>query len=1401
MRLAITLSCILGLQLGIAQTTPGIVWSTYYNGSTPTSTEAWDTGVDSHGYVYMLGSTYEEDLAYRGVDMTKGVGEQPILVKFNSAGQRSWATYLDQFTLDYHGMSMVVDLNDNIYVCGIRKVNTTTSAVLVKLNTTGKVIWTKTFTGGAPIYPTDIATDPSGNVFITGITASRTAIGLNGHDVLFGTDGSYSTDPDGFLLKISPAGQTLWGTYCGGSLSDEANGVITDNDGNAYIVGTTKSTSGIAFNGFDNTYGTPWSDGFIVKYDASGAGVWGTYYGGNNEDLGKAVAFDKVNNMLYAGGRTLASPGLAYNGYDNTVDYYDAWLAKFTLDGQRVWATYYGSPETQVGFDLIYDGCSKIAVDASGNVYMAGTTYSTTEIAYNGFDNIYGGKSDAFITKFTAAGAREWATYFGGTADDNVNGFIAYDNQLYMTGRTGSEGLAYRGFDQTPGPGYNAYLLKVTDTPLEKRSFITGFAYEDKNKNCKKDAGELPVAGALIRTDPVAYFARTDSTGFYAIAADPGTYKVQEVVAEEYNGMLSPSCPTDLSRSVILPKKGDSIANINFANEVKRCHHLEVNVTSTQRRRCTASNTVVTFKNTGFADAPDVRLYVALPEFVVLKKSKVPYVKEGNGVYSFPIGLVKAGATGWLVLTDSVICGNTSIRGLTQCTKAWATPVNDCFIPKPTWDKSDVVATARCLNPGTVKLVIRNRGEGNMTDSAAFRLFFDAKLALVGKFKLMASDSLVMRVRPNGKAIYLQADQAADHPTELRASLFMDGCAGAQDVVSTGFGNVLPLYSDDPAADVECLPIIDSFDPNDKKVSPVGLEANHYVARGTRLEYTIRFQNTGTAPAIDVVVADTLDPNLDIRTIQVEGSSHRGKLTIHGKGGPVLVWTFKDINLPDSTSNEQGSHGFIKFSILPNASVPDMTVIHNRADILFDFNEAVATNEVTSTVHDMAWPVDTESHLVTSEVVVLKPSIDNLAVDAGDTKTLQISGSNFSTIMGENIVMFNNKRLTVVSATASELSVLNDQSFTSGDVRVTNLAGWDQARLTVAPPDLPPSAPVNVSLKRDGSTLNISWTSNPEADIKNYRVYRNTTNNSAGAALIASPVSNSYAATGNATETQYYWVTAVDQANHESAYSNMVSDVPVTKKDQQITFGTIPSVTVADENFTVTATATSGLPVSFSSSNTAVATVSGNVVTIVGGGNTFITAYQAGNAEYNAASAVVKLTVSASQTITFATLPTTATVGDVITLNATASSALPVLFGSSNSSVARVEGNVCKFVGEGTVTIRATQPGNDVYGAAQPVTQTLVVKLVTGTETPFSDDLASIYPNPVAATLVVKLNGFNPGQSVIIKMMSSVGSVLQQSTAVGSDDVSLNTDTLQEGVYYLELIQGNTYVTKKFMKY
>jgi photosystem II stability/assembly factor-like uncharacterized protein len=166
-----------------------------------------------------------------------------------------------------------------------------------------------------------------------------------------------------------------------------------------------------------------------------------------------------------------------------------------------------------------------------------------------------------------------------------------------------------------------------------------------------------------------------------------------------------------------------------------------------------------------------------------------------------------------------------------------------------------------------------------------------------------------------------------------------------------------------------------------------------------------------------------------------------------------------------------------------------------------------------------------------------------------------------------------------------------------------------------------------------------------------------------------------------------------------------------TELDQTITFNALTAKTFGDAAFSLTATSTSGLAVTYSSSNTAVATISGSTVTVIGAGTTNITANQAGNVQYKVAPAVVQvLTVNKSpQTITFGAI-TQKSINDApFALSATASSSLPVVYASSNTGVASVSGSNVTITGVGTSTITASQSGNTNYLAATSVTQTLTV--------------------------------------------------------------------------------------------
>jgi uncharacterized repeat protein (TIGR01451 family) len=136
--------------------------------------------------------------------------------------------------------------------------------------------------------------------------------------------------------------------------------------------------------------------------------------------------------------------------------------------------------------------------------------------------------------------------------------------------------------------------------------------------------------------------------------------------------------------------------------------------------------------------------------------------------------------------------------------------------------------------------------------------------------------------------------------------------------------------------------VIGSFDPNDKLVDQSTMTEAQLLA-AEPIEYTIRFQNTGTAPAIFVRIEDELDPNFDLESMKILAYSHPFELELDDSG--ALQFIFNDINLPDSTHNEPESHGFVKFSI---ALHPDPgligTTIENTAAIFFDFNAPIITN-------------------------------------------------------------------------------------------------------------------------------------------------------------------------------------------------------------------------------------------------------------------------------------------------------------------------------------------------------------------------------------------------------------------------------------------------------------------------
>ncbi len=172
--------------------------------------------------------------------------------------------------------------------------------------------------------------------------------------------------------------------------------------------------------------------------------------------------------------------------------------------------------------------------------------------------------------------------------------------------------------------------------------------------------------------------------------------------------------------------------------------------------------------------------------------------------------------------------------------------------------------------------------------------------------------------------------------------------------------------------------ITSSYDPNDKLVATASEVPGSYMIMDDEwLDYTIRFQNTGSDTAFTVVITDTLSTVLDMASFQQGVASH--PFTVSFKPDRVVEWRFENILLPDSNVNEPGSHGLVSFRIRPVTPLSPGTMIENTANIYFDFNPPVIT-EPSVLVAEFSTGVDETT--VSSLVLAPNPTSDRLSVNA-----------------------------------------------------------------------------------------------------------------------------------------------------------------------------------------------------------------------------------------------------------------------------------------------------------------------------------------------------------------------------------------------------------------------------------
>ncbi|MEK7674326.1 MAG: SBBP repeat-containing protein, partial [Verrucomicrobiota bacterium] len=292
----------------------------------------------------------------------------------------------------------------------------------------------------------------------------------------------------------------VWSTCLAWNRHPAAFAVATDAAGNVLVTGSAFSGSADEAIGGVSTNHHGSDDAFVAKFSPQGSLLWRSYLGGAGADEGRGIVADSEGNVLVTGSTSSTnwvSGGFDTNYHGGGFYSYDVFVAKLSPSGAHLWSTYLGGRGDDEGHG--------IAVDAAGNVLVAGETDSTSWVR-GGFDTNYNGGyvGDAFVVKLAPSGAHLWSTYLGGSDTDGANG-LAVDGagNVFVAGRTQSAGWVSGGFDSDYGDArVRAFVAKLSPVGEHLWSTYMGGHYLDQAHAVAVDgAGDVFVTGETYSTN------------------------------------------------------------------------------------------------------------------------------------------------------------------------------------------------------------------------------------------------------------------------------------------------------------------------------------------------------------------------------------------------------------------------------------------------------------------------------------------------------------------------------------------------------------------------------------------------------------------------------------------------------------------------------------------------------------------------------------------------------------------------------------------------------------------------------------------------------------------------------------------------------------------------------------
>ena len=434
--------------------TPHFQWA---KGSTGNNNDnAYGVATDPSGNVFIAGYFISSTITFGSFSLTNAGSQDIYLVKYDASGNVLWAKSAGGTGFD-DAFSVATDLSGNVFITGMfssPSINFDTVSLtnlsgadmyLAKYDANGNALWAVNTGGSGYQSGQSVATDIAGDIYVAGIFVSPT---ISFGSTTFNNAGLH----DMFLAKYKSNGALVWARSAGGTDQDLAASVTTDVSGNVYVTGNFESPT-LSFGSVTITKRDT-CEMFIVKYNTNGTALWARNAGTTNADDINCVVTDPRGNVYVTG--NFSSHTMTFGGTSINNSGSDDWyILKFNTGGNLLWAKSEGGTNNDDAFS--------IATDADGNVYVAGDFFSSsitigTTTMINAGSNSY----DACIAKYDSLGNVKWATSAGGVLGD-IAASITTDafSNTYVLGTFGSSSITLGPTTLTNTSANDIYLVKI----------------------------------------------------------------------------------------------------------------------------------------------------------------------------------------------------------------------------------------------------------------------------------------------------------------------------------------------------------------------------------------------------------------------------------------------------------------------------------------------------------------------------------------------------------------------------------------------------------------------------------------------------------------------------------------------------------------------------------------------------------------------------------------------------------------------------------------------------------------------------------------------------------------------------------------------------------------------------